>query len=261
MKRFVSKLSLDQAQSFPLTNAQREIWFDQMKGSNLPNYNIGVIVSIEGSFDIQLIKKSIEIVSGNHDALRTVLIESSDGGVPSQKILENIDIPFEVIDKRNISSAAGRDEAMSVIDEFMNSPFNMEGGLLWRSILFVVGEDAYLWFICCHHLICDGGGLAVFQNDVCIAYNKLLCGEEAIGGNLSLISDALNLDMIYESSDRAQKDRNFWKSVLSSPPRSLFHDLKTRGSGKKHENSGMKTWVIPRASFNIREGLSKSVNT
>ena len=71
----------------PLTSPQREIWFDQMLYQNVPLYNIGGQVDLQGVMDPQLFAETAPLLVHNHDRLRRRLTSARDeDGVPLQTL-------------------------------------------------------------------------------------------------------------------------------------------------------------------------------
>jgi hypothetical protein len=67
--------------AFPLTSAQREVWFDQMLHPDIPLYNIGGYVHILGKLDTALFEQAVNLLVQQHEALRTVLLEDTNDGL------------------------------------------------------------------------------------------------------------------------------------------------------------------------------------
>ena len=75
---------------YPLSSTQREIWFDQLRHTNTPLYNIGGYMRIEGAIQPRLFEKAINQVVQENEALRTVL--HKDSPLPTQSFPENVEV-------------------------------------------------------------------------------------------------------------------------------------------------------------------------
>src|SRR5688572_3773521 len=83
----------------PLTSPQREIWFEQAIHPQLPLYNIGGYIRIEGPVDAQRFEHAIHLLLRKHDCLRTVL--SSGAGKddpPLQSFADDLRPPVPLHD-------------------------------------------------------------------------------------------------------------------------------------------------------------------
>ncbi|OAD22048.1 non-ribosomal peptide synthetase, partial [Candidatus Thiomargarita nelsonii] len=67
---------------YPLSSPQLDIWFDQILYPNVPLYNTGGYVRIEGPIDPAQFEKAINQVIGENDALRTLIHEGES--LPTQ---------------------------------------------------------------------------------------------------------------------------------------------------------------------------------
>lgn len=63
---------------FPLSEAQKRIWYSQKKYKESPLYNIGGTVKILGTIELASLKQEIEFVYWNNDALRLRYLEKDN---------------------------------------------------------------------------------------------------------------------------------------------------------------------------------------
>ncbi|MEN8217247.1 MAG: condensation domain-containing protein [Pseudomonadota bacterium] len=54
----------------PLSSTQKEIWFDQIRHSELPLYNLGGYLQIDGAIEPAIFEKAVNQVIKDNDALR-----------------------------------------------------------------------------------------------------------------------------------------------------------------------------------------------
>ncbi|MEK8019803.1 MAG: condensation domain-containing protein, partial [Candidatus Parabeggiatoa sp.] len=60
---------------YPLSSPQLDFWFDQILHPDVPLYNIGGYVRIEGPIDPTIFEKALNQVIAENDALRIMLHE------------------------------------------------------------------------------------------------------------------------------------------------------------------------------------------
>ncbi len=91
--------------SYPLSAAQREIWFAQQIDPSSPAYNIGEYLEIEGSLDVALFERALRQVVAETGALHVDIIEHADG--PRQVIRD----ASRMVDAASVDVSAEADPA------------------------------------------------------------------------------------------------------------------------------------------------------
>src|SRR5687767_1193621 len=121
--------TIDQKQPelFPLSTAQRGVWFDQIYYGNLPIYNIGLSFLMDGPFDVDLLRKAIGHVVKHHEAMRLVM--HSLDGVPAQRLIPELDILLPVVDFSGLPEAEAA--AWAHIKREFETPFQLGDGPLF----------------------------------------------------------------------------------------------------------------------------------
>ncbi|MEE3326742.1 MAG: amino acid adenylation domain-containing protein, partial [Myxococcota bacterium] len=97
------------------------------------------------------------------------------------------------------------------IDERTTEPLG-PGGRLWEAALLSAGADRHVFYLCQHHIISDGLSMI----------NLLERLSERYAGSApakpETFAEYLASEAAYVSSEKAQKDRAYWKRYLQSPP-------------------------------------------
>jgi len=137
---------------YPLSSVQKEIWFDQVLHPDIPLYNIGGYLRIDGPVDRAVFEKAVDKLIDENDALRTILHEGDP--LPVQEIVDKPEYTLAYMD------FSGRDNAMDAAvawlqDEFVK-PFSLYGAPLFQFALIKVSDTCYCWLNKNHHLITDG---------------------------------------------------------------------------------------------------------
>jgi len=88
--------SFDTLKHYPLSSPQREIWFDQILHPDLPLYNFGGYLRIDGPIDPALFEKALNQVIEENDALRIMFIKEKT--LPTQVFIENVQLKLDFLD-------------------------------------------------------------------------------------------------------------------------------------------------------------------
>ena len=64
---------MTESRCFSLSSTQQSVWLDQLLSPDIPSYNIGVTVQIDGAVDFAVFAAALRFVVGQHDALRLMV--------------------------------------------------------------------------------------------------------------------------------------------------------------------------------------------
>lgn len=211
--------------AFPLTSAQREIWFDQMLHPDIPLYNIGGYVHIPGKLNTALFGQAVNLLVQKHDTLRTVLRETTDeDGVPLQAFVENLQVQVPV---HNVSAeTAPQAVALAWMQARLEEPFALTQQAMFRCDLVRLADDDYYCLLQYHHLINDGWGLALVVRSLADIYSALVSGIAPVLVSPSY-TEFVDNDRRYVESSAFQRDRDYWLAQYPSAPERLLTPLNT----------------------------------
>ncbi|AMO95406.1 D-alanine--poly(phosphoribitol) ligase, subunit 1 [Collimonas fungivorans] len=230
---------------YPLSSTQQAVWLDQLLAPDLPCYNIGTVVQVDGLHDVDRFEAAVRHVAETNEALRIVLEQDQAGcmqrfatdGRPS---LQRFDFSLH---------NNPQEQAWSHIRKIFDTPFELYGGRLWTMQWLQAGPDRAYWLLCFHHLVADGMSISLVGNAVVEAYSRLRRGEPlAAGGAAASYSDFLAKDSEYLSSLRFAKDREFWLGRFASLPEPLFEGASGR-RGRSDRRFGQVVWPLERQAF------------
>ncbi|PHM69613.1 non-ribosomal peptide synthetase [Xenorhabdus sp. KJ12.1] len=201
---------------FSLSSTQQVIWLDQMTRPNSSDYNLSILILLEGELDELLFIQALEAVVSHHDALRLKLIETY--GMPRQTFVETLPLPLTVYDFSQETDAEFRAE-QQMHANFIR-PFCLYNEL-WHTGLFRVGENRWYWQFCCHHLILDGMGLKLIFKELLEHYRHLATGENLPDIAPSYL-DFITEDQAYLNSKLYMRDLQFWQKRYETLPSALL---------------------------------------
>ncbi|MFE3492131.1 amino acid adenylation domain-containing protein [Streptomyces sp. NPDC059175] len=196
----------------PLTGAQTGIWFDEKLAGDRLAYNMADYLDIAGPLDERLLVRALEAVCEEAACTRARFVEVD--GVPVQRIDPLGELPLRTLDLSGHPEPVA--EALRLMHDDLNEPFELVGGLLFRVLLVRVAADRSLLYLAMHHLVSDGySRLAVYRR-LSEVYQALHTGAAPAGKTLPGLEVLLRDEAEYLASPALDKDRRFWEGHLSS---------------------------------------------
>ncbi len=192
--------------ALPLTGAQSGIWFDERLSSGRLAYNMADYLDVTGPLDEALLRRALEMVLDEAECTRARFLEVD--GMPAQRIEPLGELPLSTLDLSGEADPLA--EALRRFDEDLHQPFELTGGLLFRSMLVRVADGRQLLYVAMHHLLSDGySRLAVYRR-LSEIYGGLVDGGPLPGTPLPPLSVLLDNEAEYLGSRALERDRDFW---------------------------------------------------
>jgi len=232
---------------YPLTSAQRDIWLDQVGHPDLPLYNIGGYLRIEGPIDHQLFIQCMHRLVAENDSLRMMLRRREP--LPTQEFvvidkLPRIEFPF--IDYSQYED--GYERAIKWLKEQFSKPFLLYNSLLFRYAVAKASDNCYFYLNCQHHLIADGWAVMLITNRLVQIYREQLSGVTEQQTKTSYIN-YINDEIRYFSSDKYLQCKQFWNRQYQSLPSTQLVSHSSRRQERKKAPSAISHLPIARQTF------------
>jgi amino acid adenylation domain-containing protein len=229
---------------YPLSSPQLDLWFNQVLHPDVPLYNIGGYVRIEGAISPARFEKALNQVIEENDALRIILHEGES--LPTQTFAENVGIQLDFQDFSETENA--HNSALKWIEQAFVKPFQLYDGLLFQFALCKVSERCYYWLKKYHHLIVDGWAISLIVQRVAVAYNALSIGKTSEPTNFAY-HDFIQKDQAYLESEEFVKAKHYWQNKYREVPEPLLvHRYASQILGKTAE-SQRSTLCLKRAFY------------
>ncbi|WP_299565927.1 condensation domain-containing protein, partial [uncultured Mycolicibacterium sp.] len=197
--------------ALPLTRAQLDIWLEQELGRLGADWQLGLLVRIDGPVEYDALQWAIQRVVEEAEPVR-VAIHEQDGRV-LQTPVDFPDVPLEYVDLTEAADPA--DEVRRRAAAIQREPMPLSGPL-FRFVLFQTRDDEYYLFACFHHIVIDGTGLGLIGNRIAAVYSAAVSGEPIPPAFFGTLRDLVDLETAYEQSADHAADRDYWLANLPS---------------------------------------------
>ncbi|HEV7517668.1 MAG TPA: condensation domain-containing protein, partial [Thermoanaerobaculia bacterium] len=207
--------------AFPLSFAQRRLWFlDQLEGPNAA-YNMAAAVRLSGRLDAAALERSLEEIARRHETLRTTF--PTVDGEPVQAVVPAPppgDLGLPRIDLAGVADAAG--EALRRIAEEARRPFDLVRGPLWRALLLAFGPGEHILFFNLHHIVCDGWSIGVLVREVTLLYGAFSQGHASPLPELPIqYADFSLWQQEWLAGEVLESQLAYWRAQLAGAPPAL----------------------------------------
>ncbi|MCE3199517.1 SDR family NAD(P)-dependent oxidoreductase [Paenibacillus sonchi] len=146
---------------YPLSSAQKRLYFHQQLQPDSVAYNILEITSVEGNLDPGKLQNAFDLLIQRHAVLRT----SFDviNGEIVQIIHDRAGFEVEHVTVKE-------DEVDQVVEQFMQ-PFDLRSAPLLRVKIVRCGTQKYVWLFDIHHIIADNLSVEILKSELIRIYN------------------------------------------------------------------------------------------
>jgi Condensation domain len=195
----------------PLTRGQLDVWLAQQTGHSDAEWQLGVLVRIEGAIEPGLLEQAIRQVVGEAETLRAIFFEV-DGEVFQRAIdYPDVELTFCDLSGSRDPVQEAREKASSIQQTPM--PFT---GPLFKFVLFRTGPDEFYWFACFHHIVIDGLGISLIGRRITAVYSALASGATVSPAFFGTLQELVGNELDYEASTDYLEDRAYWAENLPS---------------------------------------------
>ncbi|MFF7295668.1 amino acid adenylation domain-containing protein [Streptomyces sp. NPDC008265] len=145
---------------FPVSFAQRRLWFLSRLGETGSAYNCPLTTRISGPLDPRALAEALADLTTRHEVLRTVFPEVD--GEPVQQVTERTpELPV---------TPTGEEELPAALAAEAGHHFDLTAELPLRAHLFSVGREEWVLSLVLHHIATDGWSWRPLLGDLATAY-------------------------------------------------------------------------------------------
>ena len=212
----------DQAGPFPLSFAQRRIWFLQTFEPGSAAYNDPTALRIKGSLDIPVLEKTFNEIIRRHQVLR--MIFPSKDGQPVQTLHENDHItitvtPLQSVDTEKDKEYILENQIIEFVNRFSAQSFDISRDMLIRAALLKIKEDDYALAVNIHHIVLDGWSKGIMLQELMDLYRAYSLGEPSPLNELPIqFTDYVYWHHEWMQSTLYRTQLDYWKEKLAGAP-------------------------------------------
>ncbi|MFI0041391.1 condensation domain-containing protein, partial [Streptomyces mutabilis] len=160
---------------FPLSFAQRRLWFiEQLEGPSAA-YNIPTALRLSGQVGVEALDAALRDVIGRHEVLRTVFRVAE--GEPYQRVLALTDLDWQLQVVDLAADTGGASDVDAVVADASRYVFDIASEIPVRAWLFGVAPGEHVLVVVVHHIAGDGWSMGPLARDVSVAYEARCAGR------------------------------------------------------------------------------------
>ncbi|MFD6859888.1 non-ribosomal peptide synthase/polyketide synthase [Rhodococcus sp. NPDC060090] len=192
--------------AFPLSSAQRSIWFAQQLAPHVP-ICIAQYIDLRGDVDVDLL-------------CRVSLLAGGEFQSAYLRILEVDGEPYQVVDSSIISETIpqfdfrGEPDPLRAARDWMDAdyarPVDLSTDLLVNMAVLQVADDRYFWYTRIHHVALDGYAAMTMLNRAAALYTAAHEQREPDPARAADLRTLYDWDRDYHGSTRYTSDRDYW---------------------------------------------------
>ncbi|WP_369237452.1 amino acid adenylation domain-containing protein [Streptomyces sp. R21] len=189
-----------------LTTAQHGVWFAQRFNPAATAFNSGHYLDIHGPVDADVLREAIRRAEAECGSYAVRFAETPEG--PVQRITGAGTPPLEDIDLTGDTDPF--EAALAWMNRDRGTPLDLTRDTLSRDALLKLGDERFLWYRRCHHILTDGFGGVLFTRRVAEIYAAAVRGEPAAGTPLGSLRTLIDDEAAYRRSEQYTRDRAHW---------------------------------------------------
>ncbi|MFC0215901.1 non-ribosomal peptide synthase/polyketide synthase [Paenibacillus chartarius] len=226
--------------TYPLTDAQKRIWYTENFYPGLGITTIGGTVRIktEQPFDTELMRQAIQHYVRLHDTARLRMLYEP-GSEPKQYVAPYRPFHIDIVDM----TGSGERELEAWADEEFRKPMPFYDADLFEFKIARVGEFEGWYIIKMNHTVSDATGMVLANSEILDIYVDLIAGKGEPEGPRPSYVEYIQIDEQYRTSDRYQKDKQFWNEKFATIPE--FTSLKPADSYNIRTEAERELFAVP----------------
>ncbi len=198
---------------FPLSSAQRGIWFAQHLLGDIP-LTIAQYIDVHGDLDVEVFADAGAATGRELGTAMLRLFEHD--GQPYQVIDPDLDDRATVLDLRDRPDPEAA--ALAWMHAEYRTPLDMLEDRLIVCAILRIADARYFVYTRIHHVALDGFGATTFTNRTAERYNAAKEGREPAPFAVNALPEIVEDENRYRESSRFGSDRAYWADRVHDLP-------------------------------------------
>jgi Condensation domain len=239
-----------QPRLFPLSSAQRLMWFNEQASPGTHNLSRPVL-RLRGPLDVAALEATLYEICARHETLRTTF--GTRNGEPVQIVGPPRPVSLTRLDLRGLPPEAREAEVSRLIARESRRPFDLSRDLMLRAILVHLDDEEHALVVVMHHIASDGQSVRVFLDELSALYNAKHAGRQA---NLPELPVQYVDYVVWQwqrlQDGELQRLMDYWTDQLANAPAALHMPagrpplLPSRGSTGARQELRMASRLLQR---------------
>jgi amino acid adenylation domain-containing protein/non-ribosomal peptide synthase protein (TIGR01720 family) len=201
-------------QYFPLSFAQKRLWFLDKLQPGLSVYNLPAALRLTGNLDVTRLEQSLQSILLRHEILRTSFTVINDE--PVQNIAANVKLNLPIIDLRELSPENQESQVIQQAKLLTEQPFQLTEPPLLRVALLQLSDTEFVLILVMHHIITDYWSFRVLVRELISIYQGQTLTKLPIQ-----FADFATWQQKWLQSEARQNQLLYWQKQLKNYPREL----------------------------------------
>ena len=204
----------------PVSFPQERVWFLLQLAPRAIAYNFQFTLRFRGPLEPAVLERALTEVVRRHEVLRTTF--RAVDGRPVQRIHDPFRVVMPRIDLTALPPERRLAEAEAGVGREIGRGFDVERLPLFRTRVFVLGEDDHLFLQVEHHFIHDGWSLAVYLRELKALYGAFARGLPSPLPPLAIqYADFAAWQRSWMEGEAHERQLAYWRRKLSGEPPTL----------------------------------------
>jgi len=202
---------------FPVSFAQRRLWFLRQLEGELVAYNMPYAFHIRGPLDPEALRLALQAIITRHATLRTTF--RMEHGELMQVVHSATRFELPVLDLRDVPPEDRDADVARHAAVVAERPFDLCSDLLLHASLLYLSDDDYILLLTVHHIASDGWSMAVLWQELANRYAAYLRNDASPLPALPVqYTDYAALQQKELQGTRLEQLVQYWRRQLADLP-------------------------------------------
>ncbi|WP_414575219.1 amino acid adenylation domain-containing protein [Anabaena sp. CCY 9402-a] len=201
-------------QHFPLSFAQKRLWFLDKLQPVLSVYNLPEALRLTGKLDVTRLEQSLHSIVLRHEILRTSFAVVNDE--PVQNIAANVKLNLPLVDLRELSPENQESQVIQQAKLLTEQPFQLTELPLLRVALLQLNNTEFVLILVMHHIITDYWSFRILVRELISIYQG-----QTLTKLPTQFADFATWQQKWLQSEARNNQLSYWREKLKNYPREL----------------------------------------